>query len=142
MTAVFHIAVCRKPIEGTVAANVIKYGVGGLNIDACRVFSGDSAAKGYTVKRMAPGATINKTGNWKQEIEYTGMTTAGRWPANIIHDGSPEVVCEFPTTTNTRHMSYKRSGGTFVDGIPSQPEKDWFVNESGSASRFFKGITT
>jgi len=34
-------------------------------------------------------------------------------------------------------MSYKRSGGEFIDGIPSQPEKDWFTQETGGASRFF-----
>ena len=44
-------------------------------------------------------------------------------------------------TTNTRHMSYKRSGGKFIDGIPSQPEKDWFVSETGGASRFFKQVS-
>jgi len=44
------------------------------------------------------------------------------------------------TNTNTRHMSYKRSGGEFIDGIPSQPEKDWFVTETGGASRFFPAL--
>lgn len=40
-------------------------------------------------------------------------------------------------TTNTRHMSYKRGGGDFIDGIPSQPEKAWFKTETGGPSRFF-----
>jgi tRNA G10 N-methylase Trm11 len=44
-------------------------------------------------------------------------------------------------STNTRHMSYKRSGGEFINGIPSQPEKDWFKQETGGASRFFKNCS-
>lgn len=61
----------------------------------------------------------------------------GRFPANIMHDGSDVVQDIFPKNKNTRHMSYKRSGGDFIDGIPNQEEKSWFVTEEGSASRYF-----
>ena len=40
-------------------------------------------------------------------------------------------------TTNTRHTSYKRSGGQFIDAIPNQEDKSWWVQETGGASRFF-----
>jgi len=61
----------------------------------------------------------------------------GRFPANIMHDGSDVVQDIFPKNKNTRHMSYKRSGGDFIDGIPNQEEKSWFVTEEGSAARYF-----
>jgi len=61
----------------------------------------------------------------------------GRFPANIMHDGSDVVQDIFPKNKNTRHMSYKRSGGDFIDGIPNQVEKSWFVTEEGSAARYF-----
>jgi len=61
----------------------------------------------------------------------------GRFPANIMHDGSDVVQDIFHKNKNTRHMSYKRSGGDFIDGIPNQEEKSWFVTEEGSAARYF-----
>lgn len=80
-----HITVARKPLEGTVAQNVLKWGTGGLNIDGCRVHSGDSQGYAYTVKRMMPGAGQNATGKTHQEgVEFSGQTKDGRFPANII----------------------------------------------------------
>jgi len=61
----------------------------------------------------------------------------GRFPSNIMHDGSDVVQDIFPKNKNTRHMSYKRSDGDFIDGIPNQEEKSWFVTEEGSAARYF-----
>lgn len=81
------IVVARKPLAGTVAANVLEHGTGALNIDACRVHSAGSEPKNYTVKRWAPGASVNKTGHWKQaDVAYTGLTAAGRWPTNVVLD--------------------------------------------------------
>lgn len=90
------IALARKPLNGTVAANVLAHGTGALNIDGCRVHSDDATGGEYTVKRFAPGASVNKDGNWKQDVEFRGVMKAGRWPANIVHDGSDEVLAAFP----------------------------------------------
>ena len=86
----------RKPLVGTVAENVLQHGTGALNIDGCRVHSDDAQGGTYTVKRFAPGASVNKDGNWKQEAEFTGEMKPGRWPANLIHDGSDDVLAAFP----------------------------------------------
>lgn len=83
------IVMARKPFAGTVAANVERYGTGAINVDACRV--GDGSDKGIwpvTVRRHA-------------DVTYTLPPVQtdklkGRWPANVIHDGSPEVVAGFP----------------------------------------------
>jgi site-specific DNA-methyltransferase (adenine-specific) len=62
------IVMARKPFVGTVEANLLAYGTGAINIDGCRVATGADA-----------------------------MQAAGRWPANLIHDGSDEVLAAFPT---------------------------------------------
>jgi site-specific DNA-methyltransferase (adenine-specific) len=90
------ICMARKPLIGTISANVDTHGTGAINIDACRVHADDAIGGEYTVKRFAPGASVVKDGNWKQDVEFRGEMKAGRWPANVIHDGSPEVLDRFP----------------------------------------------
>jgi DNA modification methylase len=95
------IVLARRPLsEGTVAANVLKWGTGAINVDGCRIHADDAQGGNYTVTRLKPGATLNKTGgNWRPEdsgVEYHGEMKPGRWPANLIHDGSEEVVAAFP----------------------------------------------
>jgi hypothetical protein len=127
------ITVARKPLIGTVAENVLAHGTGGLNIDGCRV---------ATEERLSGSGNRQ---SWRDTEgrddvpEHGGNVNdgLGRWPANLIHDGSDEVVGLFPNGKSTRHMSYKRSGGEFIDGIKNQTEKSWFVSEEGSAARFF-----
>ena len=86
------VTVARKPLIGTVAENVLAHGTGAINVDGCRVHSDDAQGGTYTIKRFAPGASVNRDGIWKQDVEFTGEMKAGRWPANVIHDGSDEPV--------------------------------------------------
>lgn len=133
------IVLARKPLEGTVAENVLKYGTGALNIDGCRV----AGAKG--------------TGNWKgmggdagklyeggfSKPEPSDQDAAGRWPANIVHDGSPEVVEHFPNAPGAQGevtgeepsaaATGSRCFGKMGRTANSQPRED-----EGSAARFFK----
>ena len=75
------ITVARKPLQGTVASNVLEYGTGGLNIDGCRV--------GAEIT-LRP---LGKTSIWGRDAGGAiGGSTSGRWPANLIHDGSEEVT--------------------------------------------------
>jgi site-specific DNA-methyltransferase (adenine-specific) len=94
------ICVARKPLVGSIAVNLAAHGVGALNIDGCRIHAGDAQGGEYVVKRLKPGATLEKSGgNWRPEqggVEYVGNMKPGRWPANIVHDGSEEVVAAFP----------------------------------------------
>jgi len=79
----------RKPIEGTVANNVLKHGTGGLNIDGTRV--------GTETMINQPCSTNDRLamGNgWRKDAQPTIAT--GRFPANLIHDGSDEVEAVFP----------------------------------------------
>jgi site-specific DNA-methyltransferase (adenine-specific) len=85
------ITMARKPFRGTVAANVMQHGTGAINVDGCRVGTEIrfNAAAGNTGSSPASIAPINVTG-------YAGSQVAGRWPANLIHDGSDEVLAGFP----------------------------------------------
>lgn len=74
-----------------------------LNIDACRIHSHDSQGYDYTVQRMSPGADQNKTGTThQQDVAFTGHTKDGRWPANVIHDGSQQILDLFPAASGAK----------------------------------------
>lgn len=142
------IIVARKPFEGTVIQNVLKYGTGALNIELSRI-------KGRNGENLGGGAISSKSEGWNRPwksddvqvaaaIERSRESVAkaeslGRWPANLIHDGSDEVVEIFPA-----------EAGAFapVTGSePSAPDKNVYGKfergggafhfDSGSASRFF-----
>lgn len=85
------ICVARKPLIGTVAANVLAHGTGALNIDGCRV-AGESTRRSNTAEMGYHGGNLADS--------YETGSDAGRWPANLIHDGSDEVVALFPNDGN------------------------------------------
>jgi site-specific DNA-methyltransferase (adenine-specific) len=125
------ITMARKPLTGTVAANVLEHGTGALNVDGCRVEGPPSGLKPYTraVEQRESQAANHRA------VTFTDHT-AGRWPANLIHDGSDEVVGLFPETMpsssrpriNKASMGYGGSDAEFTTGGH---------NDSGSAARFF-----
>ena len=141
------ILVFRKPLIGTMAENVLKYGTGALNIDGCRI----DAEKGGRPKREVHPL--------REDIEYSGnslcgrldgtlasskavgLTNQGRFPANLIHDGSDQVVQLFPQA---------KSGSPISGNEPSRNEEDGSncygkyerrsfgsYQDKGSAARFF-----
>jgi site-specific DNA-methyltransferase (adenine-specific) len=94
------ICVARKPLAGTVAANVLAHGTGALNIDGCRVPSGpDHAEKCASVVGLSLNRNGAAYGEWTG-IRQDSYSPAGRWPANLIHDGSDEVLAAFPCTSS------------------------------------------
>lgn len=86
------IVVARKPLRGTVAANVITYGTGALNIDGCRVTRAvNDPPSGWS--ETGSKASENRAmsgGNYEHPPKPDNAS--GRWPANFVHDGSDEVV--------------------------------------------------
>lgn len=140
------IVLARKPLsEGTVAANVLRWRTGALNIDASRIHTAGSEAKAYTVKRLKPGATLAaEGGNWRPEGDdaetYEGSTKDGRWPANVVHDGSDEVVGAFPTTGGggtPREKSPNKGSNWAIGAERSSIPGGATYCDSGSAARFF-----
>jgi len=135
------ICMARKPLAGTVAGNVLEHGTGALNVDGCRVgvnggtrtVAGDR--KATTVHALGDGLGVQ--GGW---VEETGQ---GRWPANVIHDGSPEVMEAF-----ARFGESKSTGG-LTPGVGSKTDPKTYafgdllgsnaggLGDTGTAARFF-----
>ena len=126
------ITVARKPIEGTVAENCLKWGVGGINIDGCRVGTEEMMTNGK-------GKQDGNTPIVPQSPDYIGGTHIGRFPANLIHDGSEEVVGLFPQTKSPR--TYTRGSDVVDSNINWNPKlqgsEQLGFGDSGSAARFF-----
>lgn len=137
------ICVARKPLEGTVASNVLQHGTGALNIDGCRVgnevrraaFTSFAACHGNQLG--APGTAEARRGTQGEEKEYVG-----RWPANLVHDGSDEVLAGFPASAGAAAPVHKRNGdkfrnayGAFAGNIDEAGST--FHGDTGSAARFF-----
>ena len=81
----------RKPLDGTVAANVLEHGTGGLNIDGCRYGDGDTAWPGPSAEAWSPttsGRAVN-TSLGSNDGEISSPHSGGRWPANIYHCPKP-----------------------------------------------------
>lgn len=125
----------RRPLIGTVAANVLQHGTGAINVDGCRT-------AGTEVTARAQGKDI-RGGNWsgaggRSELITGGGT--GRWPANVVHDGSEEVIAAFPDAPGQQFYVGPEHGdrpsrgiyGDFGARPPNEPR-----NDSGSAARFF-----
>jgi site-specific DNA-methyltransferase (adenine-specific) len=157
------IIMARKALVGTVAENVAAHGVGGLNIDSCRV-SVDPAVDDMlreVERKPRESQTWEKGSGFKNETNsLTGVPAAGRWPANLIHDGSDEVLAAFPdapgqiadasssSSRKTQNTYGKMMRGNGRDNEPSADSDNSGVVgfnmklgqrrlDSGSAARFF-----
>ena len=135
------IAMARKPLDCTVANNVLTWGTGGINIDATRVPMSDEDYEKLSsgVERIREkGGTMGNS--WKNSSDLSGanpVNPAGRWPANFIHDGSQEVLELFPDTKPSKSggVSYNKDT-QHLSGKKPQPRTGHDDN-GGSAARFF-----
>ena len=92
------IVMARKPFKGSVAENVLEHGTGGINIDGCRVGTDDKLSIGSNKRDNA-----NVNFGMKDNREEQKQHEQGRFPANVMHDGS-EVVLEIFPETNSRYF--------------------------------------
>jgi site-specific DNA-methyltransferase (adenine-specific) len=131
------IIVARKPLVGTVAENVLTHGTGAINVDGCRV------AGTWSTWRKKDG-TVSEQNQDSHAIYGQGMGDvrnpehpSGRWPANLIHDGSEEVVGLFPESKDG--VAGARTGRFcgYGGGWGPQPDHKKGYGSSGSAARFF-----
>jgi site-specific DNA-methyltransferase (adenine-specific) len=128
------ITLARKPFPGTVAANVLEHGTGALNVDGCRV-------EGQWSTWKKKDGTVSEQNQDSHAIYGQGMGDvrnpehpSGRWPANLIHDGSDEVVGLFPESQDGVTGKRNKNGSMFDMGAHDH----WGgYGSSGSAARFF-----
>ena len=134
------IVVARKPLDGTVANNVLAYGTGAMNIDGCRVETDDGYEKQWDkpirTNIGAPSGSFISTGE-QHTISIAQNKPSGRWPANFIHDGSDEVLELFPNAKGGTWNTTKGARHFNNDGNPTEYKTSKQDISSGSAARFF-----
>lgn len=132
------IVLARKPLDGTVAANVVKWGTGGLNIDACRLATNEDRARKNS-GRKGHGGVLGNSDTYDSESH-----AAGRWPANVLLDEAAAAELDAQSgvraggqaPANRRGIGFTENGGGTNAGTHGVA-----VNyDSGGASRFFKVI--
>ena len=127
------IVVARKPLAGTVAANVLAHGTGALNVDACRV--GDDERE----TTRSNGVIVSKNGSMSggNTGRVPGPIVTGRWPTNVVLDESQAAELDRQTGVRT---SGSRKPGTYVGlGYMGSESADFpgITGDQGGASRFF-----
>jgi site-specific DNA-methyltransferase (adenine-specific) len=146
------IILARKPLIGTIAENVLAFGTGGLNIDVCRIPTADKLGGGMLVSGKPILQLAHDIGwdrPWMHDeakcVEMAVYARAktqhaenlGRWPANILHDGSDEVMdifARFGERKSCKSPSSARSSGSIFGGARSQGN---LPLDAGTAARFY-----
>lgn len=136
------IVMARKPLIGTVAKNYAEWGTGGLNIDGCRIgWPDDVAPEIGTAGWGGPRKTVSAVpGTGGTTVDRAPPSQLGRWPANVIHDGSAEALRDFPDAPSQQgdlrgHSVERISRGIYGD--MAAPRDAIARGDSGSAARFF-----
>ena len=131
------ITMARKPLsESTIAKNVLAWGTGGINIDGCRVGAADTRALSSL---SSFGRRTNNGGDAK---EVWAGSASGRFPANLIHDGSEEVLKRFPngppsSAAIRKKAGHNRNKNTYNSQIQKIEKVEGHNDQGGSTSRFF-----
>lgn len=128
----------RKPLSGTVASNVMAHGTGALNIEGCRIETSDDDPN----RRDSASADASRDGatfNFGKPARSPTLQR-GRWPANLIHDGSDEVLGAFPFASGAKadvhgHEASASTLNMFDDFAAREPSTP--RDAGGSAARFF-----
>ena len=142
------IIVARKPLDGTVAHNVMTHGVGAINVDACRIPTNDklgggmraNGAEGVWDRPFMHDEDAQAAFVERKRANVAKSESLGRFPANLVHDGSDEVLALFPDSRGQQ--------GSVRGTEPSKPAKNAYGDfasrtafprrgDSGSAARFF-----
>lgn len=151
------IVMARKPFKGSLAKNVLAHGTGALNIDASRVPPTGERLGGGAEKKATFADAEGWSRPWMQDQDHVKQhaekialnvdkaSAMGRWPANVIHDGSECIVDQFPTT-KSGSGNFKKASSAEQDGnqgsaygAESRPAGSEMVSygDAGSAARFF-----
>lgn len=135
------IVLARKPPRDTITNNVLRYGTGALNIDGTRV-PHDAAVDLDRQQRQqhADGAVEGAFGAAALiGTEIPTYKPEGRWPANLIHDGSSEVLEHFPNTAAgaAPAKANKPTGEHYEGGWGPVENEHRKVFAAGNAGRFF-----
>jgi hypothetical protein len=136
------ITMARKPLAGTIAANVLKHGTGGLNIDGCRIeMSAEDFAElqaGVDAIRARGGTMEN---SWKNSSDLSGANPAnplGRWPANVCLDEHMAAELDKQSGDRPGMSGGGKHADDYAGGMFGSIDCEHTArNDNGGASRFF-----
>jgi DNA modification methylase len=130
------IVMARKPVIGTVAANVLAHGVGGLNIDACRAPTEETIT---ATRNIALGSSSGGVYSPATVPGVYEQQPGGRFPANVLHDGSDDVLAIFPAQAGAAAPVRGTEPSDQVADIYNARDRvpGAFHGDAGSAARFF-----
>lgn len=133
------ICLARKPLsEKTIAANLTRWGTGALWIDRSRVPTDEAIHTSRNVSLGSSGSGVFGAGD--KAAVFDGHE-GGRWPANVVTDGSEEVLAAFPFTksgTGNKNTGNRDNGVTLGNGF-GKGNGEGIGGDEGSAARFFYG---
>jgi len=128
------IVVARKPLSGTVAANALKYGTGGINVDGCRVSIPETKRAAGT-RTYAPGTMAGgKNSDPLQKAPHDGL---GRWPANLILEHRSGCKCKGTKTVTPKEgfrpnpVNVQSDGAIQFSRKPAGYQKISYTNPDG-----------
>lgn len=127
------IVMARKPFKQTVSANMNEHGTGAINIDACRIPTDEALNSG------SGGLLSHQRDGTKPVADYE-QAPEGRWPANIIHDGSEEVIACFPANAGAAApVTGNEPSAASTGQVLGMRKRVATVHhgDKGSAARFF-----
>jgi site-specific DNA-methyltransferase (adenine-specific) len=134
------VVMARKPFDGTIANNVLTWGVGGLNIDASRIGFGDEAIDFDSVQRQSADNPI-KFGGAKPGDVVSMYKAEGRWPANVVFDEDCAGLLDQQSGVTKSPATYVRGadgfGQTSFGAGQTAGTESLNYGDSGGASRFF-----
>ena len=142
------IVLARKPLDGTVAENVLEHGTGAINIDGCRIDASGRPLRIGDYKETDSAVYAGRVrgdDSFRGGSKAAGETDLGRWPANLCHDGSDEVAEAFAAfgdrasgtgaVKRTTGAGYRANAYGAESRAVGTPNVEY--GDSGSASRFF-----
>lgn len=131
-----HWILCRKPLAGTVAANVLEHGTGAINVDGCRIAGGE---RPHIERRNDKALDGDVYGSGINGSRSLGTTTAGRFPANVTLDEEAAAMLDEQSGESQSVGGYRGSGAR-VNGYGMKADQDKLpigFGDTGGASRFF-----
>lgn len=146
------IVLARKPLSGTVAANVLEFGTGALNVDGCRVPCGDKAAFPTGIVSATERTFGGGRGMYDDRPRGDDLNPSGRWPTNLLLSHAPDCteggacvegcpVAEMDRqsgdVTGYRGQLHRAGTGGGFRPADSSDSQSYGFNDSGGASRFF-----
>lgn len=124
------IVLARKPLSGTVAETVLAHGTGALNVDGCRI----AGAKPNTTRGAGgQNGAFSPLGAQGRVLD----DGKGRWPANIVHDGSEQVATAFPQTESVTGAVKRSTGSGYRAESRPVGTANVEYGDAGSAARFY-----